>query len=130
MKKEYIKYNENIYDEIKENIIKENYYSDTEKKILIEMLFEIKEKDMYLNMVQIFPENKFDMEIENYKKYQGYMVKEVYKALINQALDSFREYEDVFYEDVRSWINGLTINIEVLIYIDKLFKDNGITIIY
>ena len=81
-------------------------------------------------MVEIYHAEQFDFPIPEFEKIKKYLRAEVYRELLDQLVEKYADYEDIGYDEVRKWFDGLTINISILREIDRRLGENGVKIRY
>jgi hypothetical protein len=104
--------------------------SNTDKNILKKMLIELKEMDFLLYAIEIMEKQVFSFEIPNFSKYKESIIDIVYSELIDQLINEYRDYEDVFYSEIRKHFRGMTFDINLLYTIDRKFNTMGIKVVY
>lgn len=113
------------------NRVKQSYiYTTEEKNTLFQMIQQMEHEDWLLYMAEIYQENQFDFHIPNFEKHKKNLVSEVYNELTAQLLDNYRDYEEIFYADIKEWFDGLTINLDFIILLDKKFSEMGVKVHY
>lgn len=113
------------------NKVKQSYiYAIDEKNTLFQMIEQMKREDWLLYMAEVYQENQFDFQIPDFEKHKKNLVSEVYSELVSQLLDEYREYEEIFYADIKEWFDGLTINLDLIILLDKKFSEMGVKVHY
>lgn len=117
---------DNMINKVKQSLI----YTIDEKNTLYRMLEQMKREDWLLYIAEVYHENQFDFLIPNFEKHKCNLVAEVYNELIAQLLTKYTDYEEIDYSDIKDWFDGLTINIELLIALDKKFSEMGVTVKY
>lgn len=125
-----IHYNENTIDNIILNVKNSLYYNTDEKNCLFKMLDQMEREHFLLYAVEIYDNSLFDFEIIDFEKHKKYLVNEVYRELLEQLIKANIDYEDITYQEVRQWFHGMSIDIDILITIDKQFKEANIKILY
>ena len=94
------------------------------------MLIELKEMDFLLYAIEIMEKQVFSFEIPNFSKYKESIIDIVYSELIDQLINEYRDYEDVFYSEIRKHFRGMTFDINLLYTIDRKFNTMGIKVVY
>jgi len=125
-----IRYSRKAFDSMIENVKSSFCYSVEEKNLLTQMLMQMKREDWLLYMVEIYHAEQFDFPIPEFEKIKKYLRAEVYRELLDQLVEKYADYEDIGYDEVRKWFDGLTINISILREIDRRLGENGVKIRY
>lgn len=125
-----IRYNRKAFDSMIEKVKSSFSYSVEEKNLLTQMLMQMKREDWLLYMVEIYHAEQFDFPIPEFEKVKKYLRAEVYRELLDQLVEKYADYEDIRYEEVRKWFDGLTINISILREIDCRLGEIGVRIRY
>lgn len=125
-----IRYDRRAFDSMIEKVKLSIGYSAEEKNYLFKMLEQMKRQDWLLYTVEIYLADQFDFPIPNFEKIKGYLRAEVYRELLEQLVEKYADHEDVRYDDVRRWFDGMTINISILREIDRRLNEAGIKIRY
>ena len=125
-----IRYDRRAFDSMIEKVKLSIGYSADEKNYLLKMLEQMKRQDWLLYMVEIYHAEQFDLPIPNFEKLKGYLRTEVYRELLEQLVAKYADYEDIGYDEVRKWFDGMTINISILREIDRRLKEVGVRIRY
>ena len=125
-----IRYDRRAFDSMIEKVKLSIGYSAEEKNYLFKMLEQMKHQDWLLYMVEIYHAEQFDFPIPNFEKLKGYLRTEVYRELLEQLVAKYADYEDIGYDEVRKWFDGMTINISILREIDRRLKEVGVRIRY
>lgn len=125
-----IRYNRKAFDSMMDKVKSSFCYSVEEKKLLTQMLMQMKREDWLLYMVEIYHAEQFNFPIPEFEKIKKYLRAEVYRELLDQLVEKCVDYEDIGYEEVRKWFDGLTINISILREIDRRLGEIGVKIRY
>lgn len=125
-----IRYSRKAFDSMIEKVKSSFCYSVEEKNLLTQMLMQMKREDWLLYMVEIYHAEQFDFPIPEFEKIKKYLRAEVYRELLDQLVEKYADYEDIGYDEVRKWFDGLTINISILREIDRRLGENGVKIRY
>lgn len=125
-----IRYSRKAFDSMMEKVKSSFCYSVEEKNLLTQMLMQMKREDWLLYMVEIYHAEQFDFPIPEFEKIKKYLRAEVYRELLDQLVEKYADYEDIGYDEVRKWFDGLTINISILREIDRRLGENGVKIRY
>ena len=125
-----IRYDRRAFDSMIEKVKLSIGYSAEEKNYLFKMLEQMKRQDWLLYMVEIYHAEQFDFPIPNFEKLKGYLRTEVYRELLEHLVAKYADYEDIGYDEVRKWFDGMTINISILREIDRRLKEVGVRIRY
>ena len=125
-----IRYSRKAFDSMMEKVKSSFCYSVEEKNLLTQMLLQMKREDWLLYMVEIYHAEQFDFPIPEFEKIKKYLRAEVYRELLDQLVEKYADYEDIGYDEVRKWFDGLTINISILREIDRRLGENGVKIRY
>ena len=125
-----IRYSRKAFDSMIEKVKSSFCYSVEEKNLLTQMLMQMKREDWLLYMVEIYHAEQFDFPIPEFEKIKKYLRAEVYRELLDQLVEKYTDYEDIGYDEVRKWFDGLTINISILREIDRRLGENGVKIRY
>ena len=125
-----IRYSRKAFDSMMEKVKSSFCYSVEEKNLLTQMLMQMKREDWLLYMVEIYHAEQFDFSIPEFEKIKKYLRAEVYRELLDQLVEKYADYEDIGYDEVRKWFDGLTINISILREIDRRLGENGVKIRY
>jgi len=125
-----IRYSRKAFDSMIENVKSSFCYSVEEKNLLTQMLMQMKREDWLLYMVEIYHAEQFNFPIPEFEKIKKYLRAEVYRELLDQLVEKYADYEDIGYDEVRKWFDGLTINISILREIDRRLGENGVKIRY
>jgi len=123
-------YSRKAFDSMMEKVKSSFCYSVEEKNLLIQMLMQMKREDWLLYMVEIYHAEQFNFPIPEFEKIKKYLRAEVYRELLDQLVEKYADYEDIGYDEVRKWFDGLTINISILREIDRRLGENGVKIRY
>jgi len=130
MKKIKNNYNKSNYDNMINKIKENNFYNKKEKENLIIILEEMKKQNYLLNTIEMLDKKDVLIELNDFEKYKSYLIEEVYHEIYRQLLQTYNNYEEVSYLDIREYFVGMTFNIEIIKNIDDLFKDYNILIKY
>lgn len=125
-----IRYNRKAFDSMMDKVKSSFCYSVEEKNLLTQMLMQMKREDRLLYMVEIYHAEQFDFPILEFEKVKKYLRAEVYRELLDQLVEKYADCEDIGYEEVRKWFDGLTINISILREIDRRLGEIGVRIRY
>lgn len=125
-----IRYSRKAFDSMMEKVKSSFCYSVEEKNLLTQMLMQMKREDWLLYMVEIYHAEQFDFPIPEFEKIKKYLRAEVYRELLDQLVEKYADYEDIGYDEVRKWFDGLAINISILREIDRRLGENGVKIRY
>lgn len=125
-----IRYSRKAFDSMMEKVKSSFCYSVEEKNLLTQMLMQMKCEDWLLYMVEIYHAEQFDFPVPEFEKIKNYLRAEVYRELLDQLVEKCADYEDIGYEEVRKWFDGLTINISILREIDRRLGEIGVKIRY
>lgn len=125
-----IRYSRKAFGSMMEKVKSSFCYSVEEKNLLTQMLMQMKREDWLLYMVEIYHAEQFDFPIPEFEKIKKYLRAEVYRELLDQLVEKYADYEDIGYDEVRKWFDGLTINISILREIDRRLGENGVKIRY
>ena len=117
---------DNMINKVKQSLI----YTIEEKNTLYRMLEQMKREDWLLYMAEVYHEDQFDFPIPNFEYHKKNLVAEVYNELIAQLLIKYTDYEEIDYSDIKDWFDGLTIDIELLVTLDKKFSEMDVTVKY
>jgi len=130
MKKIKNNYNKSNYDNMINKIKENKSYNKKEKENLIIILEEMKKQNYLLNTIEMLDKKDVLIELNDFEKYKSYLIEEVYHEIYRQLLQTYNNYEEVSYLDIREYFVGMTFNIEIIKNIDDLFKDYNILIKY
>lgn len=125
-----IRYSRKAFDSMMEKVKSSFCYSVEEKNLLTQMLMQMKREDWLLYMVEMYHAEQFDFPIPEFEKIKKYLRAEVYRELLDQLVEKYADYEDIGYDEVRKWFDGLAINISILREIDRRLGENGVKIRY
>ena len=117
---------DNMINKVKQSLI----YTVEEKNLLYRMLEQMKREDWLLYMAEVYHEDQFDFPIPKFEYHKKNLVAEVYNELIAQLLIKYTDYEEIDYSDIKDWFDGLTIDIELLVILDKKFSEMDVTVKY
>lgn len=123
-------YSQFSYDNIIEKIKCSLVYSDDEKAVLVKMLFNMKHMQFLLYAIDVLRQEDFNCEIYDFERYKKYIVCETYRELIEQFLEKNKDCEEVYYDEIRSWFKGMTIDIELLQILDERFRAQDTKLIF
>ena len=71
-----------------------------------------------------------DFSIPDFEIYKKYLVTEIYRELLEQLLQSSKDYEDIGFDEIREWFRGMTFDIELINLIDQKFREINVKIRY
>ena len=125
-----IRYSRKAFDSMLEKVKSSFCYSAEEKNYLARMLMQMKREDWLLYMADIYHEEQFDFPIPEFAKLKKYIQAEIYRELIEQLVEKCADYEEIGYNEVRSWFYGMTIDITLLGEIDRRLKEIGVRVQY
>ena len=120
----------NTYDNLINKVLSSVEYSNTEKDYLKRMLIELKKVDYLLYAIEILEKQVFPFEVPDFDKYKESLISEVYSELIDQLINEYTDYEDVFFPEVRKHFRGMRFDINLLYTIDRRFNAMGINVVY
>ena len=130
MKKIINYYNKSNYDNMMNKIQENKSYNKKEKENLVIILEEMKKQNYLLNAIEMLDKKDVLIELNDFEKYKSYLIEEVYHEIYRQLLQTYKNYDEVSYLDIRDYFIGMTFNIKIINNIDDLFKEHNITIKY
>lgn len=120
----------NTYDNLINRVLYSVGYSNKDKNCLKNMLIELKKADYLLYAIEILEKQVFPFEVPDFDKYKESLISEVYSELIDQLINEYTDYEDVFFPEVRKHFRGMRFDINLLYTIDRRFNAMGINVVY
>ena len=125
-----VRYTPEAFDSIIEKVKTAISYTIEEKTYLLKMLEQLKRENWLLYMAEIYREDQFDFSIPDFEIYKKYLVTEIYRELLEQLLQSSKDYEDIGFDEIREWFRGMTFDIEFINLIDQKFREINVKIRY